>query len=284
MSDVRSILGPALEDAADAVSDFRSAKFQNATSVLGRFISVVNEEPLASFLHSVLPAIDFEAWWSRAQSTGGSMVGSKSLHWPSVRAERVAMQLALCRAIAKGSIDLLSFTVDFCYPRGGDLSAHLREFADVVLDPLLRDLSRLTETRALPPVLFEAMGRLPPSGDDKLDTIIREAAQKFRDPAPRARAEAVERLWDAWERLKTLDNSANKRLSAEALLTRAADDAAFLTVLKDEAKVLTDIGNHFHIRHFETNRAAISRVEHYDYLFHRMYALIHLLLFRRKQD
>src|SRR6185295_4136112 len=202
MSDIRSILGPALEDAADAASDFRSAQFQNATSVLDRFISVVDEEPLAGFLHSVLPVIDFEAWWSHAQSTGGSMVGSKSLHWPSVRAERVAMQLALCKVIAKGRIDLLSFTVDFCYPGVNDLGAHLHEFSNAVLDPLLRDLGRLTETRGLPPVLFEAMGRLPPSGDDKLDTIIRDASQKFRDPAPRARAEAVERLWDAWERLK----------------------------------------------------------------------------------
>jgi hypothetical protein len=281
VTDVESILYSPLEDVSDALSDLRKAQFQNFQNVLIRFLSLFGEEPLFGFLQAVLPSVDFKTWWERAKSTGGSMVGSGTLDWPIARAERVAMQLALCNAIAKGEIQFLHFAHQYCYAGTNQLSAHVREFADVILEPMLRDIKRLTETRPLQPVLFEAMGRLPESGDDTLDTMLREACQKFRDPAPAARREAVERLWDAWERLKSLDHATNKRISVDVLLSTATDDAALRAVLEAEAKTLTSIGNDFHIRHFEANRSAISRIEHYEYLFHRLFALMYLLLFTR---
>lgn len=209
------------------------------------------------------------------------MVGSGSLNWPIDRSERVAIQIALCRAIVEGKIDALNFFLHYCYAGTNNLSAHVRRFTEVIVDPMTRDIKRLAERRALPPILFESMGHLPESGDSTLDAMLREAIKRFRDPAPESRKAAVERLWDAWERLKSLEASGNKRLSVQALSERAATSTSFHAVLEAEAQTLTDIGNHYHIRHFEQDRSEIPTIELYDYLFHRMYALLHLFLFAR---
>lgn len=236
---------------------------------------------MAGFLLSVLRSVAFDPWWEKTKNTAGSMVGSGSLAWPIERSERVDIQIALCRSIAGGQIDPLPFFLNYCYAGTTNISAHVRRFTEVVVDPMVRDIRRLSEHRALPPILFESMGHLPESGDSKLDSMLREACQGFRDPAPMARKAAVERLWDAWERLKSLDASGNKRLSVQMLSQDVAQGSSFGSILECEAKTLTDIGNDYHIRHFEQNRSEIVSPELYDYLFHRMYALIHLFLFAK---
>lgn len=281
MSQAESVLGAALRDLADALDDFARASFQNADSLLRRFIYVLDSEPLAGFLNAVLPPVTFDEWWAQAQATGGSVVGSGSLHWPADRAERVALQVALCREIANGKIRFIDFIHKFCYPGYNSLSAHVQKFSEIILQPLSRDIERLTEHRPLPTFLIDAMGKLPTSGDTTLDGLLDDAIRKFRDSAPASRREAVERLWDAWERIKSLDASSDKRLSVQILLDGATAEPQFRKLLEAESRTLTDIGNHFIIRHFETNRTQIAVVEHYDYLFHRLYALIHLLLFSR---
>lgn len=211
------------------------------------------------------------------------MVGSGELDFPPALTERVALQLALIRNLASKKSDLMTFALQFCYSGHNSISGHYQVFATNVLDPALRDLRKVAERRVLPPILFEAMGTLPASGDATLDKLLAEATAKFKDPAPTVRREALEKLWDAWERVKTLDNSGNKRLSAEELLDRAADEPTFRSLLKTEARALTEICNIYLIRHFETDRLDLGRIEHADYLFHRLYALIYLLLFARKQ-
>jgi hypothetical protein len=158
------------------------------------------------------------------------------------------------------------------------LTDFAEKFGSVVLRPMIRDIVRLAEHRGLPPILFEGMGKLPKSGDSVLDELLAEAVRIFRDPAPASSRHAVERLWDAWERLKTL-RGANKKASLKAIVEAAAECENFQHLLDSEGTELTRIGNDFHIRHFETGRSAIHRAEHYEYLFHRMYALVHLLLY-----
>jgi len=277
-----SILRPSLQDLRECVSDFRETPAQSAGSVLARMTHSIDEEPLAGFLASVLPAVNFEYWYAAAQMSVSSMAGSGVLDWPIDRAERVAVQVALCRAMVAGETDPLSFAHTFYYA-GSKLSDNIRAFASKVLDPMVRDMERLTESRVVPPVLFEAMGRLPASGDIVLDALLADACAKFKDPSPNSRQVGVEKLWDAWERLKSLDNSDDKRASVGMLLDSATSDPAFRSVLETEARALTAVGNNFQIRHFETSRSAISRPEQLDYLFHRLFALLHLLLFNRRR-
>lgn len=283
MPTLPSMLTPAIQDLEDTISDFRDASFQSSESVLARLVHQLDEEPMAGFLSAVLPSPDFSAWLQKTQGSVRSMVGSGVLEWPADRSARVAMQIALCRAIAAKTLRFLDFVHNFYYS-GSSLSDHVAAFASRLLDPLLRDIVRLTASRPVPPVLFEAMGKLPTSGDAALDSLLQDACLKFKDPAPKARAEATEKLWDAWERLKSLDVQGNKRLSVARLLDRASPEPTFRAYLEDEAKLLTEIGNTFHIRHFETNKVSLSQPEQFDYFFHRLYALMHFLLFSRRRD
>lgn len=73
-------------------------------------------------------------------------------------------------------------------------------------------------------------------------------------------------------------SSRDKKASATALLDRAASEATFRGMLEAEARELTNIGNTFGIRHSEKNQVPLALDEHVDYLFHRLFALIRLLL------
>ena len=69
-----------------------------------------------------------------------------------------------------------------------------------------------------------------------------------------------------------------KRSSVKALLDQAADESTFREILEQEAITLTDAGNRFQIRHSETSQVPLQRNDHVDYLFHRLFALIWLVL------
>jgi hypothetical protein len=282
MSTVRSILEASLQDLDDAIADFREASFQSCESVLVRVVHTTDTEPLAGFLTSVLPPIDFESWLAKTTGSVGSMAGSGVLEWPPDRPARVAMQIALCRAVVAKKVQFLRFVHDQLYSER-DLAGHVDAFATKLLDPLARDIERLMQSRPAPPVLIEVMGTLPTSGDATLDALLNDARLKYKDPSPKARAEATEKLWDAWERLKTLDIQGDKRLSVARLLDQSSPEPQFRALLEREAKELTSIGNEFQIRHFETGKAPVGGPEHNDYLFHRLFAIIHLLLFTRRQ-
>ncbi len=136
--------------------------------------------------------------------------------------------------------------------------------------------------RLAPAILGESLSSARfRTGDSTLDGMLEESRAKFLNPSVAIRREAVERLWDCWERLKSLDSPGNKKQSIESLLLRAAPDAAFHSVLKTEACALTEIGNSFHIRHSEVTQSAVTDSAHIDYLFHRLYSLVTLLLSKR---
>ncbi len=129
-----------------------------------------------------------------------------------------------------------------------------------------------------PPVLRESLeAAVFSSGDRELDRLLETARQKFQDPDPNVRAEALEKLWDAWERLKTI-LPGDKKTSVKALLDSAVAEATLRDRVEREARELTDIGNIFMIRHSETDKVPIKESEHVDYLFHRMFALILMIL------
>ena len=130
--------------------------------------------------------------------------------------------------------------------------------------------------RVLGTELNELMEIERPTEDSDLDRLLKKACHKFRDPDIVVRRESLEALWDAWERLKTIECPSNKKRSISALLDRTAgpDAPLFREILEVDAKKLTKIGNTLHIRHSETNQEMIVKSEHIDYLFHRLLSLI----------
>jgi hypothetical protein len=114
--------------------------------------------------------------------------------------------------------------------------------------------------------------------DRKLNKILEDARNKYLSSNPSVHQKAIERLWDAWERLKTLENPSNKKNSITQILDKAASETKFRELLEAEAVKLTNIGNTFHIRHSEVTQTEIERMEHFDYLFHRLLSMIFLIL------
>ena len=79
-------------------------------------------------------------------------------------------------------------------------------------------------------------------------------------------------------RLKTIEPGKDKKAQVTALLDRATKEPNYRESLENEAVALTSIGNNFMIRHTETNKTEIKGSARIDYLFHRMFAMIRLLL------
>lgn len=134
--------------------------------------------------------------------------------------------------------------------------------------------------RILPQPLADALGwTLFRTGDAETDRLLEAARQRILSPKPEDRQDALEKLWDAFERLKTLKPGANKREQADALLDRvAAPGSGFRQALAREATELTTIGNSFRIRHSETTQEALTSLDQVDYLFTRMFAFVRAIL------
>ena len=76
----------------------------------------------------------------------------------------------------------------------------------------------------------------------------------------------------------------DKKDSVQKLLNMAAPEEAFRKMLNNEAITLTEIGNSFQIRHSETDKLPVIAGKHIDYLFHRLFSIIHLLLVSLKEN
>jgi hypothetical protein len=128
------------------------------------------------------------------------------------------------------------------------------------------------------PEVQAVIARLDPAtGDTRLDEMIMEARALYTSHRAGNRAVALERLLDAFERLKTIDiPGGDKRASVQVLLNNL--DAGWRATIENEMKALTDIGNTYEIRHFETRATALPAGTARDYLFTRMRALLTELL------
>ncbi len=109
--------------------------------------------------------------------------------------------------------------------------------------------------------------------------LLKEAVILYKSPAPQARQDAVEKIWDAFERLKSYYTTLDKKDSTTQVIDSiAGGKTEFVTLFDEEFRKLTKIGNDFRIRHHETNRIDITDARHYDYFFNRCLSLIALAI------
>lgn len=107
--------------------------------------------------------------------------------------------------------------------------------------------------------------------------LLKDAIALYKTPNPCARQDSVEKIWDALERLKTYYISLDKKKSAMKIVEDMSGGSEdFKELFNAEFKVLTDIGNHYRIRHHETDKIDIIDEKYYDYLFNRCLSLIAL--------
>ncbi len=115
------------------------------------------------------------------------------------------------------------------------------------------------------------------TGDADLDRLLEEARKRFADPDPSERQIALEKLWDAFERLKTIDGEGKKE-SVDNLLSKASSSGDIRRVFEKEMSTLTEFGNNFQVRHHEKGKFAIPKDTDKEYMFYRMFALIWAML------
>ena len=116
------------------------------------------------------------------------------------------------------------------------------------------------------------------TGDATLDQLLTTARDKFLNRDLTIRREALEKLWDAWERLKSLRDPQDKRRSTQMLLDQSTPEPQMRDRIEAEARQLTEIGNNFFIRHTEVNKPPITESRHVDYLFHRLFSFLRMVL------
>lgn len=87
---------------------------------------------------------------------------------------------------------------------------------------------------------------------------------------------AVEKIWDAFERLKTYYSpTLDKKKSINKLIRDMGNNKdSYKDLFEKEFNELTKIGNNFRIRHHETVKTDIEDNRHYDYFYKRCLSLI----------
>lgn len=91
---------------------------------------------------------------------------------------------------------------------------------------------------------------------------------------------AVEKLWDAFERLKTsYSPTLDKKKSINRIVCdMSSNKEPYKELFEKEFIELTTIGNKFRIRHHETTKIDIEDNSHYDYFFRRCLSLISIAI------
>ena len=174
---------------------------------------------------------------------------------------------------------------------------HLKIDREAGLKKFVEDINRIFSRNGLAYELSEsgAIERTVPApmadlvkrtsfrtGDNDLDGLLDTAIGRFLSPKPEARQDALEKLWDAFERLKTIEGGKDKKARSTALIDRAisADFPVFRSVVETEFKTMTKVGNELRIRHFEVGHEPVGETGEKDYLFMRLYSLVLLMLKR----
>ena len=135
-------------------------------------------------------------------------------------------------------------------------------------------IERITENSEVIKHAFDTVQQLQEEGAKDL---IEEALLLYKSPRPESKRDAMEKIWDAFERIKTYYSNLDKKKSADKVLDNIAQgNADYKAMIEEEFKKLTSIGNSFRIRHHETDKIEITDANFYDYFFERCLAAVSL--------
>ena len=203
----------AIRDYQDFGQDVANSSFSAFENNLARFLSLfAATEPLGIIAAELLPPVEFDEWYQRGLSSGGSMVGSSRLDWPVPRREKVAYQLELLKRIASKEIVFHGFFSRFCWV-ANDFDLNTDKFIREVFQPFYRDFLRTLQA-ALPKA---AESTQPPAAPSALNLVDEERIEQLR--SLQRRAFDYTRLIQLCDELNV--SYRNRAYHAVAALTRA---------------------------------------------------------------
>ncbi|AXA34155.1 hypothetical protein [Francisella adeliensis] len=111
--------------------------------------------------------------------------------------------------------------------------------------------------------------------DKYCENLLKVAKEKFDR---HQRKDAINDLWDIFERFKTYFDSSNKKKSTKVLISKMS---AFTNIdkeyLEKEFLYLTSLGNNYNIRHHEHNKIILDD-NAYDFLFYKILNFLNLII------
>lgn len=121
------------------------------------------------------------------------------------------------------------------------------------------------------------------SDDEELNNMVQSSIRLYNS---NELSLATEKIWDAFERLKTYYSPRlDKKKSADEIIEKmSASEPNYKNLYFSEFGALTKIGNDFRIRHHETTKVDITDTRQYDYLYKRCISLISLAVTYLKEE
>lgn len=116
------------------------------------------------------------------------------------------------------------------------------------------------------------------SSEQELNNLLSESMVYILKNKFREKRIGLEKMFDAFERMKTL-KSTNKRSSINSILDQISyGDSHLEKTLNEEMRELTRIGNSFSIRHHETSQNKLPSVDYIEYFYFRTLSFVSLVL------
>ena len=114
--------------------------------------------------------------------------------------------------------------------------------------------------------------------EPNLRELIKTAESYFKKEDIVSKQTALEKIWDALEKLKTYYTT-DKKQSVQMVINKISqEDAETTDIFNKEFDYLTKFGNTHQIRHFETGKTAIKDARMKEYWYTRCLALINLAI------
>lgn len=115
--------------------------------------------------------------------------------------------------------------------------------------------------------------------EHNLQDLLDEAISLYKSPYPNANKLAVEKIWDALENLKVyFVDSKKKQADQKVSDILSAQNEQVARIFEKELSELGNIGNNYHIRHYNDKQVIVTDNRHYDYFFNRCLSLIGLAI------
>lgn len=130
-------------------------------------------------------------------------------------------------------------------------------------------------------IILEAEALAMTVGEPGVEELLEEALRLYKNPHPLAHRDAMEKMWDAFERLKSYycQTGLDKKKSVEKLVNNISNgNSDYYDLVEEEFSKLTKIGNSYRIRHHETDKIDIKDSTFYDYFFSRCLSIIILAI------
>ncbi len=114
--------------------------------------------------------------------------------------------------------------------------------------------------------------------EQSLRDLVLEADKCFKRQDAESKQRALEKIWDAFERIRTYYSPDKKKSATQILNMISNGDIELYNKLNAEFLELGKIGNNYQIRHFETDKRPITDIRMKEYWYARCLALVNLAI------